>query len=144
MERIDAAKSIFPKDLREHPLILETFRYEEFLSVQQNKFYTPQDNRKFRRNFKRYDAAKKKGTLIRDPKFTMVYMDKDQYSILDSQKYPYVLKTTYRLDYEAEELVVTVDGDVYPWASTVVYYIIDRRTKEVYGAITSLKDLSSK
>jgi hypothetical protein len=142
--RIDAAKSTFPNDLPEHPLILETFRYEEFLSIQQNKFSTLKDSPKSRRNFKRYDAARKKGRLIRNPKFTMAYMDKDQYSVLDSQKYPYVLKTTYRLDYETEELVVTVDGNVYPWGATMVYYIMDRRTKEVYGPIASVKDLSNK
>ena len=140
--RIDAAKSKYPLDLEANPLIVETFTYEEYLNFQRNRLYTPLDNSSRRKGFKKYQKDMNRHKLIRHPKLEILYKNRSEYDSLDPDKYPYVLKTTNRLDYDPNQLVVTTDGHVYPWISHILYYIMDRRTNEVFNQITDLDELS--
>jgi hypothetical protein len=142
--RIDAAPSVFPADMENRTLIFETFNYEGFLQVQSHKLHTHVDTKRRRKSFSQYEMARKSGTLIQDPRIKIVYIDKGEYENLDKEEYRYVLKTTNRLLYDENELVVQNDGTVYPWVSNVLYYIYDRQTDAVFAEIKDLKQLGKK
>lgn len=138
IRKIDEATITIPADLAQTTLIIETYKYGDFLELYENKFVVPKDSKRSRKDFARYEKIKR--SLIKDPKFDMIYMDKGDYETLDLKKYKYVLKTTNRVAYDPDHLVITNDGFVYPLVSTLIYYIYNRQTHEV---LRDVKDLSS-
>jgi hypothetical protein len=142
IQKIDAAPLMIPNDLHETSLIIETYDYNGFLKVMENKLHTPKDDKENRRHFKRY--TKNKYSLIKNPKHKIIYADKVKYDPLNTKDYKYVLKRTTRTHYDPSHLVVTNDGFVYPFSMTVLFYIYDRETHVVYKEITDLSILSKK
>ena len=139
-----SASIVIPTNIDQTILIFETYKYEDFLRIQANKFNLPQDTKRRRKYFGKYQKDKTLGRLIKNPKYDVVYIDKGEYENLDKDKYRYVLRTTNRLYYDPKNLIVRNDGHVYSWFQTVVYYIYDRQTGELFGEIKDLEQLSEK
>jgi hypothetical protein len=140
IREIDSASQVTPNDIANTTLIVETYKYSEYLKIFSNKFHIMQDDKKIRRVFKRYELKKQK--LIKDPICKLVYVDKGEYNDFEFNNFRYVLRTTNRLQYNPENIIVRSDGHVYPFVSKFVYYIYDRRTKKIHGEIKDLKTLS--
>jgi hypothetical protein len=137
---IDSAPFMIPNDLDETSLIVETYEYKDFLKVPDNKLRSAKDNKQNRRRFKRY--TRDKFSLIKKPRYKIVYVDKEHYDSLNVREYRYVLKTTNRIDYDPNNIIVANDGFVYPFISTRLYYVYDRETHAVYKEINDLSVLS--
>jgi hypothetical protein len=142
IRQINSASTAIPSDIGESTLIIETYSYHDYLKIYENKYHIPKDNKQERRYFKRYE--KKKKSLIKDPKYKIVYLDKEEYSNLDVNNYKYVLRTSNRIDYDPNQIFITNDGFVYPFISTLIYYIQDRQTDKVFREIKDLSILSKK
>ncbi|MBS1553822.1 MAG: hypothetical protein JSU09_02755 [Bacteroidetes bacterium] len=140
INRIDASPTSIPNDINETTLVIETYQYHDFLRLWENKFYTPKDDKKQKRLFIKYE--RKKNTLVKNPKYKIVYLDKGSYDSLDISKFRYVLKTTNRLQYEPSKITVSNDGFVSPIFALQIFFIYDRKTGEVYKEIVNLSALS--
>jgi hypothetical protein len=140
IRKIDSARVAIPTDLNETTLIIETYEYSDFLKVSENKFHTPKDDKQNRRYYEKY--KKDKNSLINKPKYKIVYLDKSKYDTLDVNDYRYVLKTSNRINYDPNHITVANDGFIYPFISTRLYFIYDRKTQDVYKEIVDLSVLS--
>ncbi|WKZ58823.1 MAG: hypothetical protein QY309_13200 [Cyclobacteriaceae bacterium] len=141
IRQIDSAESSIPSNLNECVLVVETFdNYSDFLNRWKHKFRTPQDTKAEKREFKKYQ--KKKTSLLKDPKFETVYLDKKDYQTKDIEKYRYILKTTVRLNYDPKSITIDNNGFVYPYVGTLIYYIHDRKTDRVFKEIDDIKVLT--
>ena len=142
IQKIDAAPLRIPADLNETTLIVETYKYHDYLKIGENKFHTVVDSKKQRKYYEKYDKNKK--SLLRDPLYKVVYADKGDYENYDLKEFKYVLKTTNRLKYDPNQLIVTNDKLVYPGVVLRLYYIYDRTTNNVFQEITDLSILTEK
>jgi hypothetical protein len=143
IKQIDSAESSIPPDLQESILVVETYdNYSDFLKLGEHTFATPKDTKKERRNFKKYQ--KRKTSLLKDPKYKTVYLDKKEYEAKDIEKYRYILKQTVRLDYDPKNIIVDNNGFGYPYVSTLIYYIYDRKTRTAFKEIGDLNVLTNR
>lgn len=138
--RIDSASSTIPNDMDKTILIIETYKYADFLKNYESRFHTPKDDKDMRGRFRRYE--KKKQSLIKNPKYEIIYIDKGEYDTLDIEQYKYVLRTSNRTEYDPNTLVITNSGHIYPFVSRLIYYIYNRQDGEVYKEIKDLSILS--
>ena len=144
LAKIDSAKTTIPTDLSQTTLIIETYSCDDFLRVNENKFNSIKnvDTEARRKRCEKYN--KHKTQLIKDPKFKIIYADKDQYKNIDIKTAKYILKTTNRLQYTPSQLEVTRDSTVVPWLTTIMYYIYDRENHSVYKEIKDWSLLDKK
>jgi hypothetical protein len=142
IQKIDSAPLRIPDDLAQTTLIIETYKYHDYLKTQENKFHTIEDNKKQRKRFKKYD--RNKTLLLSDPICKIIYVDKGEYDNYDLNEFKYVLKTSNRLEYDLDKLIVTNDKHVYPWVILYLYYIENRATRQVFKEITDLSILTKK
>ena len=142
LNKIDSAKTTIPNDLSQTTLIIETYNYQDFLRILENKFNTPKDSKAQRKRFDKYN--KRKTRLIKHPKFNIIYADKGQYENIDTKTAKYILKSTNRLHYTPSQLLVRKDSTVVPWLATIMFYIYDRENHTVFNEIKDLSLLEKK
>lgn len=140
IRRIESAPTLFPSDLTETTLIVETYDYKDFLNLRTNKFFRCKDSKKQRKYFARYDKRKK--LLLKKYKHKVVYANNPDYVNLDRSEFRYVLKTTMKLHDNDEEVVFYRDGTAAGWLATRIYYIYDRTTGQVFGEIDEIETLA--
>ena len=138
-QAIQTSSLQFPPDLTETTLIVETYNYADFLNIQANKFYRPEDSKKQRKFYARY--SKEKRLLLKDYPHKVVYADKPEYENLDQNEFRYVLKTISIVQSKDEEVVIYKDGSTAGWFSARFYYLYDRQTKKVVGKIEDINTL---
>jgi len=143
--RIDAASITIPADLDSSVLIYETYDYPDYLEMHANKFSDPIDTKFMRDSYARYNQFRSKGSMISNPRFKIIYKDLGTYEDLDVMKFRYVLKTTYRLQYNPKKLAYAIEAKRFgPWQASITYYIFDRRDNVVFGAMKNLEQLQKK
>lgn len=139
-KQIDSAPLMIPEDLNRTTLIIETYEYTDYLKTWENKYHTPKDNNQSKRSYKKYNRAK--NSLVKNPKYKVVYVDKNKLDTLDIDNFRYVLKTTNRINYDPDHLTVANDGFVCCFVSIVTYYIYDRQNHKVFSELTDFSVLS--
>src|SRR5688572_12970735 len=107
IKQIDSAPAMIPEDLNQTTLIIETYAYEDFLKTWETKYHTPKDNNQSKRQYKKYDRTK--NSMVKNPKYKIVYVDKSKVDTFDIDEYRYVLKTSNRIHYDPDHLTVTND-----------------------------------
>jgi hypothetical protein len=142
LNKIDSAKEVIPNDLSHTTLIVQTFSYEDYLTIFKHKYNTPKDSKYNRKVFEKY--SKNKESFFREPKFKILYANKDQFDSIDINSAKYILKLTNRLDYSPDKLQVKKDSSAIPWVATAVYYIFDRETHKVFREIKDWSLLDKK
>jgi hypothetical protein len=138
---IESSPRKFPEDMTTKTLIVETYNYEGFLKLLKTKFYEPTDTKYYRKKFAKYD--RKKESLLKNYKHKILYADRVQYENLDMEEFRYVLKTTTKLLTKDEEVVIYSNGLAAAWATTLIYYILDRKTNLVFGQTNDVADFNN-
>jgi hypothetical protein len=142
IKQIDSATTSIPDDIGETTLIIETYKYDDFKKLLEDKYNIPKDSKYEKGRFKRYQ--KKKQSLIKNPKYKIVYINKGEYDNLDIKNFKYGLRTSNRIEYDPNHLVITNDGFVYPYVSTLIYYVYNRENNRVFKDIKDLSIFSKK
>lgn len=138
---IKSAPVAIPSNLHATTLIVETYNYDAFLKLQENKFYSPADSKQHRRWFKKY--SKTKNRLLQDFKHPVIYAEKTSYDTLeDLDKFRYVLKTTYLIMGDESQVTIYKDGTAGGYVSALTYYIYDRKLNIIYKGFSDIKQLT--
>ncbi len=140
IRQIESASAQFPLDLTKTTLIVETYNYKDFLDIHSNKFYTSEDSVREGKYFARYD--KKKKLLLKNYKHKVVYASHSEYDSLGRHEFRYVLRTITKLISEDEEVLIYKDGSAGAWATTILYYIYDRTTGQVFRDVGEIETLT--
>lgn len=130
VRQIDLATTATPSNLTSTILIVETYDYQDWLKLFDDKYTINKDSRTNRKSYRTYKRKQKK--LHPPYEGNKIYATKGEYDHLDANQYRYVLRTTSRFTEKRTENSISA-------TTNLIFFIVDRQTNEVFKGLGEWK-----